>query len=136
MQIPKEISAGAVVFHRGEQIEYLLLFSNYWGFPKGHIESGEDDRTAALREVREEAGLEVSILEGFCVADSYTFRRRGQPIEKQAIYFLGESPNRNSRLSHEHNDMIWLPFDQAVARLGYEGGRKILRQANDFILKH
>ena len=51
-----EKSAGAVVFHRGKQTEYLLLLSTYWGFPKGRIEPGEDERTAALREIKEETG--------------------------------------------------------------------------------
>lgn len=130
-----EKSAGAVVFYRGEKIEYLLLFSTYWGFPKGHIEAGEDERTAALREVKEEAGLDVTIVDGFREIDGYTFVRKGESVEKQSAYFVAEARDRNSRLSWEHSDMIWLPFDQALAKLGYEGGRMILRKANDFITR-
>jgi len=133
--MPIETSAGAVVFYRGEQIEYLLLFSSYWGFPKGHIESGEDEHAAALREVREEAGLDVTILDGFRQVDAYTFLKKGQPIDKRSVYFVAQATHRDARLSHEHSDMVWLPFDQALARLGYEGGRQILRQANEFLLK-
>lgn len=130
-----EKSAGAVVFHRGEQIEYLLLHSNYWGFPKGRMESGENERQTALREVREEAGLEVMLLDGFRSVDEYTFQRKGQPVSKQSAYFLAETRDRNSRISFEHNDMAWVSFDEALARLGYEGGRKILREANDFLMR-
>jgi bis(5'-nucleosidyl)-tetraphosphatase len=130
-----ETSAGAVVFYRGEQIEYLLLFSNFWGFPKGHIEPGEDERAAALREINEEAGLKVTLLDGFRYMEKYTYQRRGNPSPKQAIYFLGEAHSRASRLSWEHSDMAWLSFDAALARLQFDGLRNMLRAANKFLLK-
>ncbi len=130
-----EKSAGVVVFYRAEQIEYLLLRSSYWGFPKGRMEPGEDERQTALREVREEAGLDVAILDGFREVDEYTYQRKGEPVEKRAVYFVAQAHDRNSRLSHEHNDMAWVSFDEALARLGYEGGRKILRQANEFLTR-
>jgi len=129
-------SAGAVVFYRGEPIEYLLLLSTYWGFPKGHIEPGEDERAAAVREVREEAGLEVTLLEGFRQVDTWSFLRQGERVEKQAVYFIAEAKAREARLSPEHTDLIWLPFEKALARLNYESGRVILKKANDFLLKN
>ena len=128
-----EKSAGAVVFYRSERIEYLLLHSNYWGFPKGRRESGEDERQTALREVSEEAGLAVKIIDGFREVDAYTFWCKGHPVEKESVYFVAEARDRNSRLSWEHDAMAWLAFDEALARLGYEGGRRILRQANQFL---
>ncbi len=131
-----ETSAGAVVFHRGEQIEYLLLFSSFWGFPKGHIESGEEERTAALREIREEAGLEVAIIDGFRYVEKYTYQRKGKLNQKQAIYFVAEARNRAARLSPEHSDMTWLPFDEALAHLQFDGLRATLRAANEFLLKN
>jgi 8-oxo-dGTP pyrophosphatase MutT (NUDIX family) len=133
--MPLEKSAGAVVFHRGAQIEYLVLLASYWGFPKGHIEPGEDERAAARREVREEAGLDVTFLDDFRAADEYAFLRQGESVQKQSIYFLAEARERNARLSREHSDLAWLPFDAALARLAYEGGRAILRKANEFLLK-
>ncbi len=131
-----EISAGGIVFYRSESIEYLLLLSTFWGFPKGHIELGEDERTAARREIREEAGLEVSLLDDFRKVDDYWFQRHGERIHKQAIYYLAEAETRDSHISWEHCDMAWLPFDSALAHLQYEGGRTLLRKANDFLLKH
>jgi 8-oxo-dGTP pyrophosphatase MutT (NUDIX family) len=130
----REKSAGAVVFHRGEPIEYLLLFSNYWGFAKGRIELGENEETAAVREVQEETGLTVDLIPGFREVDTYWFRYKGELVNKQSVYFLAQARHRNARLSHEHTDLIWLPFEQALERLNYEGGKNILRKANEFIL--
>lgn len=128
-----EKSAGAVVFHRNKKIEYLLLYSNYWGFPKGHIEKGEDEREAALREIREESGLQVTLVEGFRELDKYFFRHKGELVRKEAVFFLAEAKSTQSRLSHEHSDMVWLSFDEALARLNYEGGRNVLRKAHQFL---
>jgi 8-oxo-dGTP pyrophosphatase MutT (NUDIX family) len=130
-----EKSAGAVVFHRGEQIEYLLLLSTYWGFPKGLVERGEDERATARREIREETGLDVTLLDGFRVVDEFWYRRAGQRIHKQAIYFLAEAPPRAPKISWEHEDSVWLAFDDALARLKFEGLRETLRRANEFLLK-
>jgi len=128
-----EKSAGAVVFYRGAQIEYLLLHSSYWGFPKGHIESGESERAAATREVREETGLRIALLDGFRQVDEYSFERRGESAQKQSIYFLGRTSSHAARISWEHDDLAWLTFDDALARLEYEGGKEILRKADEFL---
>lgn len=128
-----ETSAGAVVFHRGEKIEYLLLLANFWGFPKGHVEAGESERDAALREIREEAGLDVTLLDGFRELDEYSYRRRDANIHKIAIFFLAQAPHRDSKISWEHKEMAWLSFEEALKRLTYRNGQEILRKANEFL---
>jgi len=132
---PFERSAGAVVFHRGERIEYLLLLSTYWGFPKGLIEPGEDEATAALREIREETGLSVALLAGFRTVDEYWYRRGDARIKKQAIYFAAESPTCEARISHEHYELAWLDYNSAMARLDFVNLRETLRKANEFVIK-
>ncbi len=133
MQVEK--SAGAVVFHRGNEIEYLLLLSTYWGFPKGRIEENEDERTAALREVREETDLEVTLLEGFRELDEYWYQRKGQRIRKEAIFFAGEAASTQAKISWEHEDLVWLPYQPALERLKFAGLRNLLTRANDFVSK-
>jgi hypothetical protein len=64
-----ESSCGAVVFRdiKGE-IRYLLIKnrrSAHWGFPKGHIEMGETPQQTAMREVLEETGIHVKLIDGF-----------------------------------------------------------------------
>ena len=128
-----EKSAGAIVFYPGERIEYLLLLSTYWGFPKGRIEAQEDERTAALREVREETGLEVAILEGWREVDDYWYSHKGQRVHKQAVFFVAQAPSRESKISWEHEDMVWLPFDAALEQLKFAGLKKLLSGANAFV---
>jgi ADP-ribose pyrophosphatase YjhB (NUDIX family) len=70
-EVKKEYSAGGIVYQKQDDQLLILLIrtsgatpeerDNVWGFPKGHLEDGEDARTAALREVREEAGVEARI---------------------------------------------------------------------------
>lgn len=131
-----ETSSGAVVFFRSEPIQYLLLLSTYWGFPKGRVERGEDERTAALREVREESGLDVTLLEGFRHVDDYWYLRKGQRIHKQAVFFVAEAPNRESKISWEHDDMVWLPFEAALEKLKFAGLKELLTKANEFVMNH
>ena len=66
----KEFSAGAVIFKRENKgILFLIIYSGrnmIWGFPKGHIEQSETEREAAIREIKEEVGLEnLQFIKGF-----------------------------------------------------------------------
>src|SRR5665213_2893140 len=80
----QERSAGIIVFRlrpSGER-EYLLLdYGRHWDFAKGHLEAGEDDLTAAKRELLEETGLrEPALISNFHHEISYFFRGRGNGL--------------------------------------------------------
>ncbi|MFN7105613.1 MAG: bis(5'-nucleosyl)-tetraphosphatase [Pyrobaculum sp.] len=130
-----EISAGVVVYHRGKDVEYLLLHypAGHWDFPKGNIEPGEAPEETALREVKEETGLEVKLIEGFREEIEYIYFKGGKKVKKKVIFFLGEANSRDVRLSWEHRGYIWLPFEKALARLTYENSRQVLARANRYI---
>ena len=134
----KERSAGAVVFsHMPDGPEYLLLRygGGNWGFPKGHVEAGETDVQAAQREVAEETGIPVEqqkLLPGFEDDTDYRFRRGSTLVEKDVIFFLLESTQRDVKISHEHSGYAWLPYAQALQRVSFEGPRRILQAAHAF----
>lgn len=135
----KERSAGAVVFFSSPQgPEYLLLRygAGNWGFPKGHVEQGETDVVAAQREVAEETGIPVEkqrLLPGFEDDTDYRFRRGHVLVEKDVRFFLLESATKDVKLSHEHSGFAWLSYDQALARVSFDGPRRILQAAHAFL---
>ena len=70
-----EKSCGAVIFYKSRQNTKILLVKNsngrYWSFPKGHIEDGENEHQTAIREIKEETGLDVVIEKGFREISEY-----------------------------------------------------------------
>lgn len=129
-----EESAGAVL-HRWPGPLYLLLHytAGHWGFPKGHIEPGETEVGALLREVHEETGIapgDVEVLEGFRRDNRYTYRRDGRVRDKVVRYRLARTDVEEVTLSDEHVDHAWLDRDAAVERLTYDDAREILEEAH------
>jgi 8-oxo-dGTP pyrophosphatase MutT (NUDIX family) len=137
----KERSAGAVVFATTpDGPEYLLLRygGGNWGFPKGHVEAGETDVQAAQREVGEETGIPIGLqklLDGFVDDTDYRFRRGHTLVEKDVRFYLIEAQTRDVKISHEHSGYAWLPYPQALARVSFEGPRRILQAAHAFVLE-
>jgi bis(5'-nucleosidyl)-tetraphosphatase len=136
----RERSAGVVVFRAGREADpfprFLLLnYGGHWDYPKGHVEPGEDDATAARRELREETGiLDATFIPGFSREINYFFRdsRKGL-IRKEVIFFLARASSDRITLSHEHVGSTWLPFESAMQRLTYPNARQVLGEANAFL---
>ncbi|MDJ0274326.1 MAG: bis(5'-nucleosyl)-tetraphosphatase [Nitrososphaerota archaeon] len=136
--VRRERSAGFVVFSEREDGTrlYLLLHypSGHWDFPKGHVEQGESDIRAALRELREETGLnDVEVLFGFRKEISYFYTEKGEKVHKSVVYYLGKSKTTDVRISHEHKGFEWLPFEEAMSRLRFRTSREVLAAAEEFL---
>jgi bis(5'-nucleosidyl)-tetraphosphatase len=135
----KERSAGAIIFsiNSSWDISFLLLQHNagHWDFAKGNIEYGENESQAALREIREETGIEsVHFLEGFRVRIEYNYKRDRNLVHKEVIYFLARSDSQRVILSNEHIGYSWCDFDRSLAKLTYRSARDVLEQARSFIM--
>ena len=138
----KEFSAGAVVFKKEKgELLFLLVYSGrnkIWGFPKGHIESGEKERSAALREIREETGLGcLSLVGSFREEDVYEAVStrapfKGQTIEKHSIYFLCETTEKClSADGREITDCRWLSKDEVIPLLAFDSLRGVFKKASE-----
>lgn len=134
----KSKAAGVVLFRRNEggSVAFLVLrnaLHRTWGFPKGHLEPGEDDVAAMWRELREETGIEsAAIVPGFREAFSYPVRGKdGRSLEKTVVYFLGESPSADVRLSREHDAAKWAGLAEAEELVAFENMRRLLRLAHE-----
>lgn len=136
MNVRREKSAGAVVFRRGRQREFLLLHygKSHWGFPKGHIEESETEEQALLRELKEETGIEdARILPGFRKEVAYFFRKGKSTVSKSVSFRLLETKTLEVRLSQEHSGFKWLPFEQAIERLSFKNTKELLKKASAFL---
>jgi len=134
--MPREISAGVIVFRRAPQPHYLLLHyeSGHWDFPKGHIEPGEEAQETARRELKEETGISgVRFVDGYKETLRYFFRQQGIGIFKVVVYFLVETDQSEVTLSSEHIDFDWLPYDAALARLTFKNSRDLLVKAHEHL---
>lgn len=131
-------SAGILVYTQDKgHRKYLLLqyVGGHWDFAKGKLEKDETTKQAAIRELKEETGLEVELIPGFEEALSYTFKERGNFIHKTVVLFVGHTHSQEVTLSREHQQHAWLPFQQAYQQLTYKNAREILAQAENFLRK-
>lgn len=132
-----EKSCGAVVFTRVDGQPRYLLVSNLegiWGFPKGHVEPGETETETALREIREETGLTVTLLPGFRAEDAHAIPQRPDTV-KRVVYFLGEYREQTFRHQREElSDARLKDYDAAMAMLQFDSSRRILTEAHRFLM--
>ena len=140
-----ERSAGAVVFcGNGRNSRYLLLHharkgpapSEYWNFPKGHIEKGEKPEDAARREILEESGLRgIEFISGFRETERYMYTWRGKKVLKHVVWFLARSRIRQVVISSEHVGAVWLPYAKARERVFYPGTKHLLKKRIFFCVR-
>ena len=132
-----EKSAGIVLFRNdSNKNEFLLLNypQGHWDFVKGKIEKNETLHEAALRETREETGISnIEFFDGFEESVEYDFRFKKEDIHKKVIFFLAKTNEKNIKLSHEHNDYIWLEYDDALKKTTFENAKNVLIKANEFL---
>ena len=131
-----EKSCGGIVFTRGDgEIRYVIIrhLGGHWGFPKGHMESGEAERDTALREIREETGIAAKLLEGFRTESRYPLPDK-PGVTKQVVYFLAEYTNQEIQYQTEELTAAeLLSYEEALDRLTFEETKRILEKANLFL---
>lgn len=124
---------------KGEWEVFLIQHTRgrYWGFPKGHAESGETAEQAAFRELKEETNLEfVRYLQKEPLSEQYQFSIEGRRIQKKVSYFIAEVSGEIHLQANEIQDGIWLKIPQAIEKVTHPEGKAILQQVEKILPKH
>jgi len=131
-------SAGIVLFRNASNKNEFLLLNypqGHWDFVKGKVEQGETPHETALRETKEETGIsDIEFIDGFEESVEYDFRFKKEDIHKKVIFFLAKTNEKNIKLSHEHNDYLWLEYNDALKKTTFENAKNVLTKANEFLL--
>lgn len=120
---------------RGEEVAVIVPVKRsatgerVLGLPKGHPKGAETPEAAAFREVHEETGLDVDLVEK--LGDiSYSFERGGRRRQKRVSFYLFKYRSGDLR---DHDDEIedarWIPGEEAVRTLTYGGERDMVARA-------
>ncbi len=128
----KVFSAGGVVYKReGKDLKILLISikqGKVWALPKGLVEKNETPQQAALREIREETGIDGKIIDELGEV-SYWFYLEGEKYFKTVKYYLVEYINGQITPQWEIDNAEWFKADEALNKLTYESDKKILEKA-------
>jgi 8-oxo-dGTP pyrophosphatase MutT (NUDIX family) len=135
-----EVSAGGVVYRRQDQDVEVILAARRtrrgdlaWGLAKGGIEAEESPEQTAVREVREETGIEAEI-EASLGETRYFYVWEDVRIRKTVHFFLmravGGDPNDRD---DEMEDVRWFPLERALKRAAYRGEREVLGRAAEHL---
>lgn len=121
-----EKSCGAVIYTDNK---FLLIKHNsgHWAFPKGHVENGETEEETALREIKEETNLNVTLDTSFRYVITYSPKKN---VMKDVVYFIGYNPEGMVKLQEEEvSEFVWFSYEEALKLITYDNDKKLLMSA-------
>lgn len=133
---PRDVrAAGAVVTRKGGRKEWEVLLVHRpkyddWSFPKGKLDPGEHEVTAAAREVAEETGLDVRLGPALTSQRYRMSNGRYKRVDYWTAKVLGSDDVSGYRPNAEIDSVEWVPWKAAMTRLTYPHDRDTLAEAH------
>jgi 8-oxo-dGTP pyrophosphatase MutT (NUDIX family) len=125
----REFSAGGIVFNEGKVLLTKHSQNHHWSFPKGLIDPGQTTEEAALREVREEGGVEAEII-GKVGYSKYVYTFNDEKIFKVVTYFLMKYLSGDiSDHDFEVEESGWYEPEEALKQLTFSQDKSLLKKA-------
>lgn len=126
MKLRKEKSCGCIIIKNRKVLLVYEKNRNFWGFPKGHMEEGENEIQTALREVKEEVGLEVEIDEQKRYTLNYIIR---DEIDKTTVLYIATPKSEEIIMQEsEIENTKWCDFDEALNTLTFENWKEMFKK--------
>jgi 8-oxo-dGTP diphosphatase len=138
-----QISAGGVAFRWKDSEPEIAIVSVKpklrWQLPKGIVDPGESPQVTAVREVREEAGVETALIK-LIETIEYWYRsvKYGKPVRyhKFVHFYLLEYKSGNvTDHDHEVEEARWVSFEEALELLDFKSERDVVEKARDMVAK-
>lgn len=132
-----EIDGGALVYKvENHKPVYLLeksATSDFWGFPKGHVEGDETLEQTAIREIKEETNIDAEIDTNYSVDAEYDMKNGNHKV---VTFYTSKVDDPVVTLQKEEiSDYVWQPYEQARKTITYDNLRNVLDQINDYVEK-
>jgi 8-oxo-dGTP pyrophosphatase MutT (NUDIX family) len=131
-EVLREPTAGGIIFRRNKKgvVQFLLIqdAKDRWTIPKGHIEEGEDSRTTAEREIREETGLQEMQMLQWLGKINFRYRRQTSLVLITQDIFLVHGMGDTDSLTPEDwmNSIGWFDAKDALDKIEYEDISKLM----------
>jgi len=130
-------STGIVLFRNASNKNEFLLLNypqGHWDFVKGKVEQGETPHETALRETKEETGIsDIEFIDRYEESVEDDFRFKNEDNHKKVIFVLAKTNEKKISLSHEHNDFVWLDYNDALKKTTFKNPKNVLSKTNEFL---
>ena len=131
MKLKKEKSCGCIIIKNKKVLLVYEKNRNFWGFPKGHMEDGETEIETALREVKEEVGLDVEIDKERRYTLNYVIR---DEIDKTTVLYIAKAKSEEITMQEQEIENVrWCDFEEALNTLTFDNWKEMFKKVIDDI---
>jgi 8-oxo-dGTP diphosphatase len=134
-----EFSAGGIVYRKNPNLQILMCQHSQhhgWVFPKGLIDKGEKKEETAVREVKEETGIDAEI-EKELEPTSYWYQWEGDKVKKTVYFYIMKFKGGDTNdHDYEMEQVEWIDYNDVSEKLTYPSDKKLWDKARHFLAQN